>query len=137
MNTATKARIANALTTVVAIVAIIQGGMLTNPPFTEKMIFVLGAVFTYITLAGTAWKQYLSPDVSSTGTKVTIGIAIVATLAGLADLLPIVNLPDTTVQWVKWGISISMMIINILSKQIFPSEMQKDKMYELKFENKK
>lgn len=132
MNSSLKTRWANILTTLVAIIAIVQGGMLTNPPFTNQAVLVLGAIFTYLTLAGTAWKQYLSPEVSNTGTKVTIWIAIIATIAGLADLLPIVHFPDTVVQWIKWGISISMMIINILSKQLFPSEMQKDKMHELK-----
>ena len=132
MNKATKSRWANILTTIVAVIAIIQGGMLTNPPFTEKMVIVLGAIFTYLTLAGTAWKQYLSPDVSDTGAKVTIWIAVIATIAGLTDLLPFISLPETTTQWVKWAISISMMVINILSKQLFPSELQKDKMHELK-----
>ncbi len=132
MNASTKARWSNILTSLVAVIAIIQGGMLTNPPFTDKSVFVLGAIFTYLALAGTAWKQYLSPDVSKTGQKVTIWIAIVATIAGLTDLLPAVNFPDTVAQWVKWGISITIMVINVLSKQLFPSEMQKDKMHDLK-----
>ena len=132
MNTAIKARWANILTAVVTVIALIQGGMLTNPPFTDQAVIILGAVFTYLTLSLTAWKQYLSPDVSNTGTKVTLGIAIAVTLTAMVELLPHVSFSDTVVQWTKWGISIVVLIINVLSKQLFPSQLEKDKMADLR-----
>ena len=131
MNASKKARWANILTSIVATIAIVQSAI-TNPPFSDATIFLLSSIFTYLALAGTAWKQYLSPDVSVTGQSVTIWIAVIATIAGLVDLLPAVNIPPATSQWIKWAISIIIMIINVLSKQIFPSEMQKEKMHDLK-----
>jgi len=131
MTASLKARWANILTTVASVVAIFQT-LLTSPPFTIETIALLSGICTYVTLGSTTWKQYLSPDVSSTGTKVTIGIAIAATVAGLLNLVDVFNVGGDTAKWVKWAITVAVAILNILSKQIFPSELQKDRMKDLK-----
>lgn len=132
MNQASKARIANIFTAIVTILPLIQGTLLTKPPFTDHAIFVLSTVFTYLVMALTAWKQYLSPDVSKTGQNVTFWVAGIATIAGLTDLVGIAHFNDKTAQYVKLCISIAVMIMNVVSKQLFPSFDQKVKMNELK-----
>ena len=126
-----KIRLANILTAVASVIAVGQT-FLTTPPFSTETIFKVGAVITYISLLVTIWKQYLSPDVSNAGTRFTIYLAIAASLAGAADLLNITNFSDTTEQYIRWGITVLSAILNILSKQIFPSAEQKQTMAEAK-----
>ena len=133
MNAATKTRIANILTALASILAIFQT-FLTSPPFSTQSVFVMGAVVTYATLLVTTWKQYLSPEISNAGGNVTIVIAIAATLTGLLDLFNVFTLSGHTEQMIKWGITVAVAILNILSKQIFPSQSMKDNMKDLKFE---
>lgn len=132
MNEAIKAKIANVFTATVAVITIIQGSMLRNPPLSDQAILVVGTIFTYLALGLTAWKQYLSPDVNTTGQKTTFWIAAITTVAGISDLIGIFNLSDTVQQYVSLGISVIVTILNVVSKQLFPSFDQKAKMEELK-----
>ncbi|MES2428259.1 MAG: hypothetical protein V4560_14865 [Bacteroidota bacterium] len=132
MNAALKARWANIFTTLVAMITIFQTSLLPTAPFPEQSLIVIGIVATYLAMGLTAWKQYLSPDVNNTAVKMTVGIAIATTIAGLLELTPILNLSPKTEEYYKWGISLVVTAINILSKQLFPSFDQKQKMSELK-----
>lgn len=133
MNSAKKTRWANILTAIASILAIGQT-FLTNPPFTPAVIATVSVIFVYATLLATTWKQYLSPEVSNTGAYVTIYIAAIATVTGLADLLNIFHFSAHTAQYIKWAITVLAAILSILSKQIFPSVIQKQKMGELKYQ---
>ncbi len=132
MNEATKARWANILTALVTIATLAQGTFLTEPPFTQQMVFVISSILTYAIMTMTAFKQYLSPDVNSTGTKVTLWVIGIATIGGLSDLIGIFNLQPTVAQYIKLAISFLVMVLNVVSKQLFPSIDQKVKMNELK-----
>jgi hypothetical protein len=131
MNAATKTKIANLITAFVSIIAVVQT-LLSNPPLTDGEIIVAGTILTYLNLALTAWKQYLSAEVSSTGVRVTIWIAVAATLTGLANVVNIFHFSDHTSQTIRWLITIAIAVVNILSKQLFPSDFQQDKNEELK-----
>ncbi len=133
MNLAAKTKWTNILTAIATFIGIAQTSI-TNPPFPDATVFVAGAVLTYLMLISTTWKQYLSPDISNTGAHVTIVIAIVATLTGALDLLNVFHVSPITAQWVKWGVSILVLALNVLSKTIFPSESQVDKMKDLKLQ---
>lgn len=133
MNAANKLRWANHLTTATAIIAIFQT-VLTTPPFNAETVTMLTAFCTLATLVATYGKQYLSPDVSGTGQKVTIWVFAAAVLAGILDFTHVLNLSAGTANWVKWAISTAILVINIYSKQIFPSQLQKSRMQDLKFE---
>lgn len=130
MNLATKSKIANVLTALAAVIVTVQS-FLVNPPFSDHVIFVLGAVLTYLTLVVTTFKQFFSADISDRGAYLTIGILIVSTLAGGLNLLDVFNVSPVTAQWIKWGISMLALMLNILSKTLFPSMMQKEVMTEL------
>ena len=131
MNLSQKSKIANILTALTTVFVIAQT-FLTTPPFTPDAIALWGAIFTYAVLVSTAWKQYLSPEVSNTAVKVTIYITIAATLTGLLSLVNIFHFSDQTSVTIKWVITSIVTLINILSKQLFPSQIQKENMTDLK-----
>lgn len=133
MNAAGKSQFANALTAIASAVAILQT-FLTTPPFPSETVAVMSGICTYLVLGATIWKQYLSPDVSNLGTKVTIWVAVAATLTGALNLVDVFTFSEDTSKWVKWGITVAVAIINIVSKQLFPSEIQKDRMHDLKLQ---
>ena len=132
MNAALKARWANIFTTLVAMITIFQTSLLPTAPFPAHSVAVMGIIATYMAMGLTIWKQYLSPDVSNTGVKTTIWIAVAATIAGLLELTPILNMAPKTEEYFKWVISLVVTAVNILSKQLFPSVDQKEKMIQLK-----
>jgi len=133
MNANVKLRLANHLTTITAIVAIVQT-TLTTPPFNPQTVAVLTAICTLVTLIGTYGKQYLSPEVSNTGQQVTLGVFSAAVLTGILDFTHVLNLSAGTANWIKWGITVATLVVNIYSKQIFPSAEQKVRMKDLKLE---
>lgn len=132
MNAATKSRWANVITALVSIIAVGQT-VVMSPPFTPHTVYVFGIVATYLSLTLTKWKQYLSPDVSKVGENITIWIAIGATIMGILDLINVFSFSAEVNMWIRWSITVSMTVINIISKQLFPSQLQKEKMQELKF----
>lgn len=133
LNAAQKLRLANFLTALVSIIAIFQTN-LTHPPYDEHTVFLWGSILTYATLLATTWKQNLSPDVSNLAGKVTFWITVAASIAGLADLLPIIHLTPESEQKARWWITVVVTIINVLSKQLFPSDRQKMNMSTMKFD---
>lgn len=133
LNAAQKLRLSNFLTAITSVILIFQT-KLTHPPYDEHTVFFWGTILTYASLLSTTWKQYLSPDVSNTAGQVTLWIAAGATVAGLADLLPIIHLKPEWQQNARWWITVVVAIINVLSKQLFPSERQKMNMKTMKFD---
>jgi len=133
MSAAGKSQWANILTAIASIVAIVQT-FLTTPPFPSETVAIMSGVFTYIAFGCTIWKQYISPDVSNVGGQVTIYVATAATLTGLLNLFDVFHFSEDTSKWIKWGITVVVAVGNILSKQIFPSLLQKNRMNDLKFE---
>ena len=131
MNAAQKTRIANILTALATVFALGQT-FLTSPPFSPSAIAIGTALLTYAVLISTTWKQYLSPEVTNAGARVTIWIAAAATLTGILDLMNIIHFSAVVSQYIKWGITVTVAIMNILSKQLFPSDLQKDIMHDLK-----
>ncbi len=131
MNQATSLKLASFFTGIVAILTVIQP-MLTTPPFGPNFIVTASAVITFVVMALTVWKQYLSPEVSNSATRITLIAAIIATLAGGLELAGVFNVAESTAVWIRWGVSIVTMVLNIYSKGLFPSQFQKDKMQELR-----
>ena len=120
------------MTAFVAILGSIQAGI-TAPPFTSNSVVIAGAIITFLVIIATGVKNYLSPDVSTTGNKFTIWALALAALGGVTDLLNIFNLSDSTDQRIRLIITILVMAVNILAKQIFPSTEQKQRMAEAKY----
>jgi hypothetical protein len=134
MNEASKSKWANLLTGIVAVIAFVQG-IFTNPPFPSDTVEWATVIFMYLTLALTAWKQYLSPDVSNTGQQVTLWAAVAITIGGLVNFFDLVTFPEQTEAYIRWAISGIVAAINIWSKSIFPSQKQEQRMNELKYQS--
>lgn len=132
MNAATKTKLANVLTAVVAIIATVQTS-LTAPPFTPENIKIIGGVLAFGSILFTYLKQQLSADVSNSGKNLTLLlIGLPGVLMGAGDLLNLFSFSDAAVHWITWTISVLLMVVTVCSKLLFPSPFQKDKVEELK-----
>lgn len=127
MNQATRSKFVNILTALATLIGVFQT-LVTSPPFNAAAVIILGTVLTYLMLVITTWKQYMSNDISNNGAKVTIIIAIAATLTGALNFLDVFHVSSVTVQWIKWSVSVVVLALNVLSKTIFPSISQTAKM---------
>ena len=134
MNLAFRAKLTNILTAVATVIGILQT-TLTSPPFTAAVILIGGVVFTYLMLLVTTWKQYVSTDITNTAAHITIGVAIAATLTGALVFLDVFHVSPANAQWIRWSVSIAVLILNVLSKTIFPSTLQQAKMKDLKLQH--
>lgn len=131
MNANSKTHLAAALTTIVTIIAVIQTS-LTTPPFNADTVVIAGAILAFLSLSLTALKQYFSAEVNNSGIKVTLWVAGVTVLGGVGNLINIFHVSDTIQHYITWGISVSMAVLTILSRQIFPSNFQQVKNDELR-----
>ena len=131
MNAAIKAKTSNIITAVTAAAAILQT-LIVNPPFSDRSVYVIGAILTYVVLVLTYVKQFLSPDVNAKAERFTIWTLVVASVAGLADLIGVFDLNEKTEAWIRWGISVVIALVNILSRTFFPSYEQNKRMEQLK-----
>lgn len=133
MNAALKLRIANFITLAVTVLTVIQTN-LTHPPFEESFVFFWGSFIAITVPLLTIVKQKLSPEVSNTAATVSWWITGAALLTGAVDYLDIINWPADVEQRIRWVVTVAVMSINILSKQLFPSDSQKMNMKVLKYD---
>ncbi len=133
MNLAVKTRWANIITAIVSALVLFQG-YLTTPPFTPDNIATIGSIVAFLVLILTSLKQWLSPEVSDTAAKVTLWAVGIAFLSGILDLLDVFKLDAELDQRIRFWVSAAVMVINILSKTLFPSKEQQAKMEVLKHE---
>jgi hypothetical protein len=131
MNAATKTKWAGVLGTVILILTTVQT-FVTAPPLSVETAFRWGAILTYATLAATAWRQYLSPDISNTAAQATIWTAVIATVAGLLELIPAFDIPEALEQKIRWGITLAVAIFNSLSSRFLPSRARQELLQERK-----
>ena len=122
-----KSRWANIITALTAILATTQG-VISQPPYNN---FILGGILTFAALLLTSAKQLLSPDVSNKGVWYTVILALGAIVTGALDLFNIIPIDNKIGQTIKLILTVLVAVINILSKQIFPSTDEKNKMYQL------
>lgn len=131
MNPSTQTKLATTVTVLVTIIAVVQTSI-TVPPFTIEAAKLTGGILAFLSVSLTALKQWLSAEVNTKGVHVTLVLAAATILAGLGDLLGLFTFSPSVAHWITWSISLGVMIFNILSKILFPSDFQKDKVEELK-----
>ncbi len=133
MNAATKTKSATVFTGLVSLIAVLQSVPLSIPPFTVESVKTIGGILAFISILFTYLKQHLSADVTNHGKNLTLLlIGLPALLVGVADFIGLFNIPEPAAHWITWSISALLMIANIYSKLLFPSQFQKDKVEELK-----
>lgn len=70
----------------------------------------------------TAWRQYVSEKIDNKATYATLFVALIATMGGLNELINAIDIPEKTGQWVRFTITFLTMVLNGLSKTIFPEK---------------
>lgn len=109
----------NILTILSIAFGIFQTMLLTAPFHNPENLTIASAITIFIVSALTTWKQLLSVEIANKAIWPTITVAIIATLGGLTDLLGVFHLPDSSWQWIRWGITFVTAVLNILSKQLW------------------
>lgn len=131
MNAATKTRLSNIVTVLVSIIPAIQTS-LTSPPLTQHNVAVTGGILALLSLSLTSAKQWLSAEVNSNAVKFTLLISVIPILTAIGNLINLYPISDSVKATTNWWISLLAMIVTIISKQLFPTQFQKDKVQELK-----
>lgn len=106
------------LTTVQAVVPQMP---ITNP----NTKAIIEAIFMFLVVGFTAWKQYLSVEIRNAAIWPTVIVALVATLGGLNDLINVIPLSDVGSQWVRLIVSTVSVMLSLFSKTIWPTEESK------------
>jgi hypothetical protein len=131
MNAALKTRLSNIVTVMVSIIPAIQTS-LSSPPLTQHNVVIAGGVLALLSIVFTSAKQWLSAEVNSMAWKVTLVVSAIPIITAFGNLVNLFQFSDAFKASINWWISLLAMIVTIISKQLFPSEFQKDKVQELK-----
>lgn len=101
--------------------AVIPQTPITNPS-TKALV---EAVFMFLVVGFTAWKQYLSVEIRNGAIWPTIILAVIATFGGLNDLINVIPMSDVTSQWVKLSVSTLTVMLSLFSKTLWPTPESK------------
>lgn len=111
----------------------IQVAIPSLPPLSSdptKSIYyykILSAIIIFVVPVLTAWKQATSKYINNKAIWSALFIIFVAAVGGLADFfnhLPFTPSPLTT-QWIRTGITGLSLVVNLISRKVAPSELQK------------
>lgn len=111
-------KIVNFLSILAIALTAIQG-MVPSMPITDTT--VVSAVLMFLVSGATIWKQALSKEIDNNALIPTIMLAIAATLGGVNDLLKLIPFSEITGQWIRFGVTASTALLNVLSKSIWPT----------------
>lgn len=95
------------------------------PITNEQTITLLSAITLFLVSGLTTWKQALSNEIDNNALKPTLILAAIATLGGLNDLFSVIHLSDSLGQWLRFGITATTMILNVISKVVWPTPATK------------
>lgn len=119
--------------TILAIIAVFvliltafQGLIPTITWVPQEQLTIYGSITFVVVNILTVWKQYLSASVATgPAIKRTLIVALIATVAGLLDVTNLVHFPGHWGDIIRFIFTLIAMVLNLLSKQMFPSEEQK------------
>lgn len=110
----------------VTILTVFQGMIPTISWVPAETLTIWGSITFIVVNILTVWKQYLSDAVATNkAIKRTLIVALIATIAGLTDVLHWVHFPGHTGDIIRFVFTLAAMVLNLWSKQLFPSEEQK------------
>lgn len=121
MSSTTKKQLANIFTMAVVALTAFQGLIPQMPITNPTTITLVSAITMFLVTALTAWKQYVSEGISNAAINSTVIMAVLATLGGLNDLFAVFPLGATAGQWVRFGVTAITLILNIVSKVMWPA----------------
>lgn len=96
-------------------------GFVTIAPFQDAhTAVVVGAIFVYLGSACTIWQQFLSSKTDNVSIWPTAIVAVIATIAGVLDLLKVINIDPVTGQWIRFSVSVVTMLLGQISSVLWP-----------------
>jgi len=75
----------------------------------------------YLVNGLTALNQYLSTKIANMALNASLVVFLLAVIGGLNDLFTVIPLSETVNQWIRFGITFASMVLNFISKQIYPA----------------
>lgn len=120
-----RSEVTRLLTVLLVVFTTIQTGIPSYPIENPTTKAIIGAVFMFLVVGLTAWKQYISVEIRNAAIWPTLIIALIATLQGLNDLIEAIPFSVNTSTWIKIGISTLAMIFSLVSKSLWPTAESK------------
>jgi hypothetical protein len=124
MSLTTRKQLSDLFTVLVLILTTFQGIIPTMPIPSPSSVTLVSAVVMFLVTGLTAWKQYLSVDISNAAMTSMLVVAVIATLGGLNDLFSVIHFGSTAGQWIRFSVTAVTMILNVLSKTLWPAPQQ-------------
>lgn len=125
MSNTQRSKLAALFTLLVLLLTTFQG-LIPALPVTNTTL--ISAVTLFLVSALTAWKQYVSNEISNASLRPTLFVAIIATLGGLNELLNVFTISGTAGQWIRFGITLITAFINLASKILWPTTETKSQL---------
>lgn len=125
MSNSSKTKLTDIFTLLVIVLTTFQGLIPTLPVSDTSVITILSAIIMFLVASLTAWKQLLSVEIRNGGLWPTIILGLIATIGGLNDVLNVLTIGQLTGQWIRFGITASLMILNMISKILWPTPQTK------------
>ena len=120
-----RSKLVNLFTILVLVLTVFQGLIPAMPAIEPGTITLVSALLMFFVSGFTYWKQFLSIEISSKATGPTLIIAAIATLGAANELFNVVPLSELTSQWIRFGITATTMILNLVSKTLWPTDETK------------
>lgn len=120
-----RSELTRVFTVILVVLTTIQAAVPTYPIQSESTKAIVEAVFMFLVVGLTAWKQYLSVEIRNGAIFPTIAIALIASLGGLNDLINVIPFSAVTSQWIRLGISTAATVLSLISKSLWPTPESK------------
>lgn len=125
MSRASKSKLTNLFTILVLVLTAFQGLIPTIPVKDEQAITIISAIVLFLVSALTCWKQYVSIEIDNKAIAPTLIVVIVATFGALNELLGVFSFSELAAQWIRFSITFITMVLNLVSKSMWPTSETK------------
>lgn len=119
----------NLIGLLVVVLTVFQGMLGTDmvPKMNTATLSIVSASVMFGVVVFTAIKQYLSEEIANKAVKRTLIILAIAIVGGANDFFQVINFGEIANQWIRFFITGIATILNVYSKQLFPTPDTKTK----------
>ncbi len=114
-------KIAGLFFILITILTAFQGFIPSIPGINDHTITLVSAITLYLVSTLTLFRQTISDEIANAAKTATWIVVIIASIGGLNDILNIVQLSETVDQWVRFGITFTTFVLNLISKLLWPT----------------
>ena len=119
MTTMTKEKSAKLLFLFITIFTAFQGFIPSIPNIGAHTTTLLSAIVLYAVSIMTLIRQSISEQIDNDAKKVTWFVILIASIGGLNDLTNLIHFSEATDQWVRFGITFTTFVLNLVSKIVW------------------